>query len=576
MPTLTPKRGFSAKPKLSREWQRLLRLIPGYDPIATAGDAWFAPEIAQRYLDFFPLCLRHIEGRLARQPFLLEPWQQAILANLFGWQRLDERGDQVRRYRELFLYVPRKDGKTPLVAGIGLAVLFCDDEEGQQNYIAAGDREQAGKLFRYAKRMVELDPDLEKRCRIYGGNATAGQSRSIVIEEEASFLRIIATDADTAHGDTTHLAIIDELHVQPNRNFFDTVRTSFASENRKQPLFIQLTTADYDRPSVCNDQYRMACAVRDGRVQNPSFLPVIYEAPKVYKGVKLDYTDPAVYENEEIWAIANPNLGVSVSRAYLRNECLTVKETPSALPTFLRLHLNVRTQQVAMWIDLQRWDASAGHVDPAALRGKACYAGLDLGATSDLTSLTLVFPPSEEHPYQALFYSWVPEETARKRERRGDIVYMNALAAGELKTTEGDEIDYATVRSDIKALKAQYLIQEIAVDRLFQGVEFCQELAKDGFKVIDFGQGYLSMTAPTKEFERLVNRREFHHGGVALVRWAVGNCVVRGDQEGRMKPDKERSPDKIDPIVAAIMALGRAMERQPSGSVYDTRGLMRV
>jgi phage terminase large subunit-like protein len=577
MPTLTRKRGSSVKKSsIAPEWQRLLRQIPGYDPIATAGDAWFDAEIAQRMLDFFPLCLRHIEGRLARQPFQLEPWQQAIVANLFGWQRRDDRGDQVRRYRELFLYVPRKNGKTPLVAGLGLAVLFCDDEEGQQNYIAAGDREQAGKLFRYAKRMIELDPDLEKQCRIYGGNATAGQSRSIVIEEEASFLRIIATDADTAHGDTTHLAIIDELHVQPNRGFFDTVRTSFASENRKQPLFIQLTTADYDRPSVCNDQYRIASAIRDGRMDNPSFLPVIYEAPRAREGVDLDYTDPKIYEDEALWAIANPNLGVSVSRAYLRNECVMIKETPSALPTFLRLHLNVRTQQVALWIDLQRWDASAGIVDADALRGKPCYAGLDLGATSDLTSLTLVFPPDDEHPYRALFFNWVPEETAKKREKHGDIVYMNALSQGELTTTEGDEIDYATVRADIKRLKTQYNIQEIAVDRLFQGVEFCQELAKDGFKVIDFGQGYLSMTAPTKEFERLINRKEFWHGGVGLVRWAAGNCVVRGDQEGRMKPDKERSADKIDPIVAAIMGLGRAMERQETDSVYETRGVLRI
>src|SRR5262245_61696762 len=192
-------------------WARLLRQIPGYDPIATCGDAEFDPQIAQDMLDFFPACLRHIEGALAAQPFVLEPWQESLVANLFGWQRLDEQGRQVRRYRELFLYVPRKNGKSPLVAGLGLAVLFCDNEYGQQNYVGAGDREQAGKLFRYAKGMVDRDPDLSSRCRIYGGNATAGQSRSIVIEQEASFLRIIATDAETAHGDTTHLAIIDEI-----------------------------------------------------------------------------------------------------------------------------------------------------------------------------------------------------------------------------------------------------------------------------------------------------------------------------------------------------------------------------
>lgn len=561
------------KTKNRSAWERLLRHIPGYDPIATAQDAWFDPALAQNSLDFFPSCLRHLEGAVAGQPFILEPWQQAIVANLFGWQCTDEQGRSVRRYREMLLYAPRKQGKSPLCAGLGLLVLFCDDEYGQQDYIGAGDREQAGKLFRYAKGMVEREPHLQRRCRIYGGNATAGQSRSIVIEEEGSFLRIVAADADTAQGDTTHLAILDELHVQPDRNFFDAIRTSFASLNRRQPLFIQLTTADYDRPSICNEQYNLACRVRDGQIQRPDFLPVIYEAPKVLDGAELDYTDPAVYSNERIWEIANPNLGVSVSRAYLRSECQRAMEIPSSLPTFLRLHLNVRTQQVSMWLDLQKWDGSAGEVNAAALAGRPCWAGLDLGATSDLTSLCLLFP-DDDGSYQALWYNWVPEETAKKRAQRGDPVYLEALARGELETTEGDETDYSVIRSRIQDLADLYAIQEIAVDRLFQGVEFCQHLVQDGFVVVPFGQGHLSMAAPTQELERLVNRGDFHHGGNRLVRWCAGNCVVRRDPAGNMKPDKEKSADKIDPIVSVIMALGRCMVRKESGSVYDTRGLV--
>lgn len=556
-------------------WRKVLMRLPGYDPIATAHDAWFDAAIAQRMLDFFPLCLRHIEGAVAGKPFVLEPWQEALVANLFGWQRHDEQGRQVRRYRELFLYVPRKNGKSPLVAGLGLAVLFCDEEFGQQNYIGAGDREQAGKLFRYAKGMVERDPDLSSRCRIYGGNATAGQSRSIVIEEEASFLRIIATDAETAHGDTTHLAIIDELHVQTSRNFFDTIRTSFASLNRRQPLFIQLTTADYDRPSICNEQYSLACRIRDGQIQRPDFLPVLYEAPAVWKGLELDYTDPDVYMNERLWELANPNLDVSVSRAYLRGEFQRAQATPGYLPTVLRLHLNIRTQQISMWLDLQKWDASAGQVNAHALQGRACWAGLDLGATSDLTSLCLLFPDADGS-YQALWYNWVPEETAKKRANSGDPVYLEALERGELETTEGDETDYSVIRARIRALADVYAMQEIAVDRLFQGVEFCQHLVADGFTVTTFGMGYLSMAAPTQELERLVGRGDFHHGGNRLVRWCAGNCVVRRDAAGNMKPDKEKSADKIDPIVSALMALGRAMVRPEPGSVYDTRGILLI
>jgi phage terminase large subunit-like protein len=573
---VTRKRPSSGpkKPTLTATWRKLLLCLPGYDPIATADDAWFDPVIAQKMLDFFPLCLRHIEGAVAGQPFHLEPWQQSLVANLFGWQRLDERGRQVRRYRELFLYAPRKQGKSPLCAGLGLAVLFCDDEYGQQNYIAAGDREQAGKLFRYARAMVERDTDLASRCRIYGGNATAGQSRSIVIEQEASFLRIIATDAETAHGDTTHLAIIDELHVQNSRAFFDTIRTSFASLNRRQPLFIQLTTADYDRPSICNEQYSLACRIRDGQIKRPDFLPVIYEAPKVLDGAELDYSNPAVYQNERIWEMSNPNLDVSVSRAYLRGEFQRAQETPGYLPTVLRLHLNVRTQQQSLWLDLQKWDASAGMVDAEELLGQACWAGLDLGATSDLTSLCLLFPDADGS-CQALWYNWVPEITAKKRAQRGDPIYLEALERGELSFTEGDETDYSVIRAAIQDLAERYAIQEIAVDRLFQGVEFCQHLGHDGFTVVPFGQGFLSMAAPTQELERLVNRGAFHHGGNRLVRWTAGNCVVRRDPAGNLKPDKEKSAEKIDPMVAAIMALGRCMVRdQMLGSVYETRGML--
>jgi phage terminase large subunit-like protein len=334
------------------KWEKLLRLVPGYDAIATCEDAWFDPEIAERMLDFFPECLHHIEGELYGEPFKLEAWQQAVVANIFGWQRLDTRGRQVRRYREVLLYVARKNGKSPLCAGICLLVLFADRERGQQNYIAAGEREQAGNLFRYAKGMVDLDEDLSARCRIYGGNAAAGQAKSIVIEDEFSFLRVISADSETKHGGTTHLAIIDELHVQASRNLVDVLRTSTASANRPEPLTIYITTADFDRVSICNEVYDEATKVRDGRIKRASFLPVIYEAPKLRDGQELDYTLPQVYQDRKIWALANPNLGVSVSLDYLQIESERAKETPAYLPTFLRLHLNVRTRQASLWLDM--------------------------------------------------------------------------------------------------------------------------------------------------------------------------------------------------------------------------------
>jgi phage terminase large subunit-like protein len=550
----------------------LLRLIPGYDAIATREDAWFEETIAQRYLDFFPECLHHIEGAKAGQPFILEKHQQAVIANIFGWQRVDALGRTVRRYREVLIYEPRKNGKSPIVAGLGMAVLFCDNEIGQQNYVAAGEREQAGNLFRYCKGMVENDPDLKRRCKIYGGNAAAGQSKSIVIEQDYSFLRVISSDAETKHGGNTHLGIIDELHVQPDRNLVDVLRTSTASANRQQPLLIYITTADFDRPSICNELYDYACQVRDGRA-NTAFLPVIYEAPRLYKGMELDYTDPAVYQDEKLWAIANPNLGVSVSLDYLRAEAQRAQAIPAYLPTFLRLHLNVRTKQAALWLDMARWDASAGHEAPDDLLGRTCWGGLDLGATSDLTSLCLVFP-NDDGSYAARWWNWAPADTAKKRAQKGDNVYLDALARGELLTTEGNETDYGVIRAALNAIADDYGIMELAVDRKFQGAQLSQELLADGFQVVTFGQGFQSMAAPTDELGRLVNRGEFHHGGNRLVRWAAGNVYVQQGPAGTVKPDKQKSSDKIDPIVAAIMALGRAMARpiDMASTLYDTAG----
>ena len=578
---MSKKRG-AAPPPARPEWYHgtrwrsmvpLLRQIPGYDPIATRGESWFEEAIARRFLDFFPECLQHIEGALAGQPFTLPRHQQAVIANLFGWQRTDAQGRQVRRYREALIYEPRKQGKTPLVAGLGLAVLFLDPERGQQNYVAAGEREQAGNLFRYCRGMVENEPELRKRCAIYGGTAAAGQSKSIVIERDYSFLRVISSDAETKHGGNTHLAIIDELHVQPNRNLVDVLRTSTASANRPQPLLIYLTTADFDRPSICNEIYEYACKVRDGGTPAASFLPVIYEAPATRDGETLDYTLPAIYQDETLWAVANPNLGVSVSLDYLRTESLRAQATPSYLPTFLRLHLNVRTRQASQWLDLARWDASAGESTAAGLLGRACYGGLDLGSTSDLTSLCLAFP-NEDGSVEALWWNWVPEATAEKRSQKGDVVYLEALQCGELRTTAGNETDYGVVRREINAIADDYGIVELAIDRKFQGAQLAQELQADGLGVVTFGQGFLSMSGPTDELGRLVNRGEFHHGGNRLVRWAASNVYVQTGPAGTVKPDKERSADKIDPIVAAIMALGRLMARplNDMSRLYDTAG----
>lgn len=546
-------------PSVPQEWPDLFRLIPGYDPVATAGDAWFEGAAADRAVGFIEDSIAHVEGDKAGSLFKLEPWQKAVVGCLFGWKRKDLLGRTVRRYRECLLYVSRKNGKTPLAAAIALLVFFLDPESGQQDYIAAADREQAGMLFRQAKGMVNARPALGRRCRIYGGNASAGQSRSIV-KDDNSFLRVVSADADTKHGGTSHLVIVDELHAQPSRDLVDVLTTSTASLNRKQPLTIYLTTADYARPSICNEKHEYATKVRDGIIEDPSFLPVVYEAPR-----DADWADPAV------WAQANPNLGVSVSLEYLTRECKRAQEIPAYENTFRRLHLNQVTETDVRAIPMDRWDAVKDPVDPAALEGRECWGGLDLSTTTDLSAFVLVFPDGEGG-YDVLPHFWAPKESARARERRDRVPYSLWERQGHLKLTAGDVIDYDVIRADINLLRERYNVREVAADR-WNATQIINQLQGDGFEVVAYGQGFKDMTAPTKELLKLVAAGKLRHGGQPVLRWMAGNMATESDAAGNLKPSKKKSTERIDGLVAAVMAIGRAMLRDEAGSVYETRGV---
>lgn len=550
-------------PDPSPAWRRLLGLLPGYDPFrdAAAVGAWFDAEAAQQACDFFPACLRHVEGALTGQPFQLQDWQKAFVGNLFGWKMKDEAGRVVRRYRKALLYVPRKNGKTPLVAGLALYVLFCDHELGQQGYIAAADRGQAGMLFRHCKGMIEQEPELSSRCTIYGGNASAGQSKSIVVPATSSFLQVISADAHTKHGGNTHLAIVDELHTQPGRDLVDTLETSTASLNRAQPLTVWITTADHNRPSICNEKHKDACDYRDGIRSDPRFLPAVYETLP-----DEDWTDP------KVWAKANPNLGVSVSLDYLRAECEAARANPEKEGVFRRLHLNTKTETAVRAIPMDRWDACAADVaDPWAwrlatlerLRGAECFAGLDLGSVGDLTALVLLWDEGDH--LTAVPWFWVPKSNAEKRSRQDRVPYGTWIKQGWISATDGDETDYDTVRADVLGLSRAYWIKEVAADRLFQGVQVCRQLTDDGLEVIAFGQGYASMAAPVRQLIEWTIGGRLRHGANPVLRWMASNAAaerskrkdVKGKVQEVLKFSKDASGDKIDGITAMAMAIGR-------------------
>lgn len=530
-----------------------LGLIPGYDSYADADGCWFDEERALFAIGFIEDCCTHIEGGMSRKPFILEPWQRAAVAMIFGWVRLDDQGRTVRRYREVLLYVPRKNGKTPFCAAMANLVLFIDDEDGQQNYCAAAEREQASLLFRQMAGMIENDSVLDSRARILRS------TRTIMLEGTNSFLKAIPADAHTQHGQLPHLIMVDELHAQPNRYLVDVLQTGMASKNRKQPLMICLTTADFDRPSICNEKYDYACKVRDGVIKDKSFLPIIFEA-------KL--TDD--WRSPDVWAKANPNLGVSVSREYIERECQRAQDTPSYENTFKRLHLNIRTEQDVRWLQLEKWDACPSDYPDSELLGQSCYCGLDLSTTTDITAFAMAFPMEGKYIVRVCY--WIPAERADLRERRDRVPYLQWVKEGFIRTTPGDVVDYAIVERDILEFSKQYNILEIAADP-WNATQVIQRLDGEGLVIFEHRQGYASISGPTKEFEKAVIGTKLDHGGDPVLRWMASNVSVEMDAAGNIKPSKKKSTERIDGIVAAVMAIGRAALNDSGQSYYETHSL---
>lgn len=545
------KKADTALSSVPVRWRKLFKLIPGYDPIATAGPCRFDVKAADMAVDFFPECLVHVkgpkggEGGKAPEPFDLELWQKAVIGCLFGWKR----PDGTRRYRSVLLYVARKNGKSTLGAGIALEVLFMDHEPGAEIYSAAADRDQARLIFDQAQKMVLADSELNSRATVY--------EKAIVLSDGSGSYKPISADANTKHGYNVHAAIIDELHAQKTRDLTDALTT--ATGARSQPLIVYLTTADFDRPSICNEVHEYATKVRDGIIEDRSMLPVIFETQK-----EEDWTDP------KVWAKANPNLGISTSREDFEEQFQRAQETPSFENTFKRLKLNMKTEQATRWLPLLKWDKCAAVVSDEKFPLCVWYAGLDLSSTTDIASFVLWSPDNNV----VLPHFWIPSEAAHLRERRDRVPYLTWAREGLITMTEGNVIDFDIIRRDIGLLGEVYNIKRIAVDR-WGSIQVQNQLAGDGFDIDPFGQGFASMSAPTKELEKLVIGETLRHQGHPVLRWMGSNVCTEEDAAGNIKPSKSRSTEKIDGIVALIMAIGAKMEEdpKPKESRYKTKGL---
>jgi len=506
---------------------------------------WFDEAEADRAVEFFEQ-LQHVKGPLAGQPFKLEPWQaEDIVRPLFGWKR----EDGTRRYRTAYIEIPRKNGKSTLCAGIALYLLFLDGEQGAEVYSAAGDRDQASLVFDPACEMI-------RRCPMLAERATIRKSvKRVTFEETHSYYRAIAADVGGSHGYNASGILFDELHVQKTRDLWDVLQTSTGA--RRQPLTIAITTAGHDRSSICWELHQYAQGLLDGRLDDPTFLPVIYAAD-----LEDDWTDPAV------WGKANPNLGVSLSFDYLVDQLLKAKESAAYENTFRRLHLNQWTEQSVRVIPMEAWRECQPVETAEDLAGEPCYAGLDLTSTRDVTALALVFP-REEGRFAVLPYFFIPEEIRTDRDRQDRRQVLNFAAQGHIEKTPGDEVDGSYIRERIIGLADQFDIEEVAFDP-WNATHFIQSLVDAGMPhdaMVKFGQTYSNYNEPFKKLIQLVDYRKLDHGSNPVLEWMAGNCAARTDPSGNIRPDKAKSADKIDGICALLMGLARAI--RSADSVYD-------
>ena len=520
-------------PKPKRRREELWPIKLPSDAQCLEEGCYFDPIAAERVITFIESFCKHSAGRFAGQPFLLEPWQKDFLRTLYGWKR----ADGTRRFREAYLEVPKKNGKSTLLSGMALFALF--EEPGAEVYIGAVDRSQASIIFDECARMVRASPALARHLVVIDSK------KRIIFPARNAKLVAMSADAPNKDGVNASMVILDELHRFTSPALYDVMK--FAGAARDQPLFVSITTAGHDRKTICYEQHERALSAIAGTAEggDPEFLPVIYAADP-----DDDLDDP------KVWRKANPSMGQVLKEEDFRKAHKEAKLLPRLWAAFLRLRLNIWTEQVTRWIPLELWDALADDSSKWDVDGAECYVALDLSSTTDLTALATLFP-LEGHDYLSKTYYFIPSETAEKRSRHDKVPYPLWIKQGHMIATEGNATDHDAIRLFLNELSEKHTILKVGIDP-WNAQQLANQLMQDGFDVVFIRQGYGSMSGPSKDYERMILAESLHHDGNPVSRWCVGNVSLEQDPAGNIKPSKKRSPERIDGAVAQVMTVALA------------------
>lgn len=523
------------------------------------GRYYFDKVAADRAEQFFEKYLVHVKGEWAGKPIKLEPWQlQEVIRPFFGWKHAKGKRKGQRRFRRLWLELPKKNGKSAMSSGLGLLLTIYDQEAGAEVYAAAADEKQARIVYGDAVKMLRASPKLLRF-------ATPG-IKAITVPRTGSFFVAVSSEAYSKHGLNPHGVIIDEVHAHRTPDLIDTL-VGGSMLARRQAMVVMITTAGWDQTSVCWQLHKEALEILADEEIDEEVLVCVYAADP-----EDDWTKPAT------WRKANPNLGVTITEEGLRKECERAQRQPRLQNQFKQLHLNLWTQQATVWLPMKQWDAHPGQVNLEELRGARCWGGLDLSSTTDLSAFVLLFKLQDA--YKIVPWIFMPRENIRERESKDAVNYETWIKQGYVRATEGNVIDYNVIQAVIEDAAQMFDLQQVGFDP-YNATQIVTNL---GLKLdrpqrqvmVPVRQGMLTMSPPTKEFERLVLLGQMHHAGNPALRWMANNAMVEQDSTGNIKPVKKSSTARIDAVVASIMALSRAQLDKTVQSPYKERGLMSI
>ncbi|MDB5350520.1 MAG: Terminase [Planctomycetota bacterium] len=499
-----------------------------------------------------------LTGDYRGRPFELLPFQEAWFRTIYG--TLDHAG--FRQYTKSSLFLPRKNGKSSLVSAAGVYHLFGEGigKGGQEIYSAASNRDQSGRIYKLLKESIQQDPYLNAQVKF------RDQTKTIVHKKLDNIFISLASDGGAVHGLNPSVVFADELHawkVSKARDLFSALKTG--SGTRREPLFIVLTTVGNDLQSLCHEEYQYAKQVASNPETDPEYLPVIFELP-----------DTEDWRDESNWYKCNPALGKFVHIRELRKLYNEAKALPEREASFRQFQLNQWVQGNTKWLPQDRWNELQLDYTHADLEGRSCVGALDLAAVHDLASLCLVFD-MEDGTYRVINVNWTAGETAKRREKADGVPYVawSQSHPDALRLTPGETTNHETIEKDIIALSKRFKIKLLAIDP-DNGVMISQRLTDQKLNVQSYYQSMAYMNAPSKQLERLILEKRIHHDGNPVLNWSVGNVKVERDAQDRIRPSKKRSNDRIDPVVALVMAIGVSMSEPETESVYKTRDVIFV